>query len=129
VQVETRRMAASAGQYSAERRYPRHFLSAPVTTWQLLNSGPQVTRGLTLEISVGGLSAILCGPPLVGEGVSVRVQLFDSAFEAPAIVRHSRTGCTGFEFLDLPPEFLRSIEANIHRSLPCLWPRKGLQLI
>lgn len=63
MQVEARKTVASAGQYDAERRYPRHFLSAPVSTWRLLSSGPQVTRGLTLEISMGGVSAVLCGPP------------------------------------------------------------------
>ena len=128
MQVETRRTAASAGQYSAERRYPRHFRSAPVTTWRQLNSGPQVTRGLTLEISIGGFSAVLCGPPQVGERVSVRLKLLEAVLEAPAIVRHSSAACTGFEFLDLPAEFLRSLEACIKSSLLCLWMQEGVQI-
>jgi len=122
VQVETRKTAAATGQYSAERRYPRHFLSAPVSTWHLLNSGPQVTRGLTLEISVGGLSAVLCGPPPLGERVSVRLKLLDIAFEAPAIVRHSSPARTGFEFLEPSPELLGGIEACIQRSRLCPCP-------
>lgn len=120
MQVEARKTVASAGQYDAERRYPRHFLSAPVSTWRLLSSGPQVTRGLTLEISMGGVSAVLCGPPQVGERVSVRMKLLDAAFEAPAIVRHSSPSRTGFEFLDPLPKFLRGIEACTQGSL--LWP-------
>lgn len=126
--VQTRRTAAFATQYSVERRYPRHFLSAPVTTWQLLNSVAPVTHGLTLEISIGGLSAVLCGPPTIGERVSLRVQLLDSPFETSAIVRYGTPARTGFEFLELPPEFLRSIESCIHRLLLRPWPRDGFQL-
>jgi PilZ domain len=128
MQVETRRTATSAGHYSAERRYPRYFRSAPVITWRLLSSGPQVTRGLTLEISIGGFSAVLCGPPQVGERVSVRLKLLEAALEAPAIVRHSSAACTGFEFLELPPEWLRSIERCIPGSLLCFWTQDGLQI-
>ena len=118
----TRSSAAPAGQDSAERRYPRHFFSTPVATWGLLNSGLQVARGLTLEISLGGLSAILCGPPKRGERVSVRLNLLDVAFETAAIVRHSSPARTGFEFLDPSPEFLSSITNCIQASRLCPCP-------
>jgi hypothetical protein len=121
--LETRISAASAGQNSPARRYPRHFLSAPVTTWGLLNSGPQVTHGLTLEISLGGLSAVLCGPPKRGEKVSVRLNLLNVAFEALAVVRHSSSARTGFEFLEPSPEFLSSIENCIQASRLCPSPQ------
>jgi PilZ domain len=121
--LETRSPAAPAGQHNPERRYPRHFLSAPVTTWGLLNSGPQVTRGLTLEISLGGLSAVLCGPPKPGERVSVRLNLLNVTFEALAIVRHSSPARTGFEFLEPSPEFLHSIENCIQASRLCPCPQ------
>lgn len=121
--LENRSAASSAEQHSTERRFPRHFLSAPVTTWALLNSGPQVTRGLTLEISLGGLSAVLCGPPRCGERVSVRLNLRNIAFETPAIVRHSSPARTGFEFVDPSAEFLSSIEACILGSRLCPCPQ------
>ena len=120
--LETRIPSQTAGQYSPERRYPRHYLSAPVTTWDLLNSGLQVTRGITLEISLGGLSAVLCGPPKRGERVSLRLNLLDVAFETPAIVRHSSPARTGFEFLEPSPEFLTNIEACILGSRLCPCP-------
>jgi|GraSoiStandDraft_43_1057313.scaffolds.fasta_scaffold578110_2 PilZ domain len=123
MQLETRSSAASARQYSRERRYPRHFLSAPVTTWGLLNARPQVTRGLTLEISVGGLSAVLCGPPKRGERVSVRLNLLNDVFETLAIVRHSSPARTGFEFLEPSPELLSSIENCIQASRLCPCPQ------
>ena len=114
---------AASGKYSPERRYQRHFLSAPVTTWGLLNSGPQVTRGLTLEISLGGLSAVLCGPPKRGERVSVRLNLLNVAFETPAIVRYSSPARTGFEFVEPSPEFLRGIKNCIQASRLCPCPQ------
>ena len=119
----TRSSSASAGPYSAERRYPRHFLSAPVTTWGLLNSGPPVTRGLTLEIGLGGFSAVLCGPPKRGERVSVRLNFLNVAFETAAIVRHSSAARTGFEFLDPSPEFLSSLTSCIQASRLCPCPQ------
>lgn len=121
--LETQIPSTVARQYSPERRYPRHFLSAPVSTWGALSSGLQVTRGLTLEISLGGLSAVLCGPPKRGERVSVRLNLLDVAFETPAIVRHSSPARTGFEFLEPSPEFLTNIEACILGSRPCPCPQ------
>jgi hypothetical protein len=121
--LETRSSTAVAGRYSSERHYPRHFLSAPVTTWGLLNSGPPVTRGLTLEISLGGLSAVLCGPPKLGERVSVRLNLLNVAFETSAIVRHSSPARTGFEFLDPSPELLSSITNCIQASRLCPCPQ------
>jgi hypothetical protein len=125
VQLETQRIAASAGQFSAERRHPRHFLSAPVTTWRVLNSRAQVTRGLILDISISGLAAVLCGPPQTGERVSVRLNLLDTTFEAPAVVRHSSPARTGFEFLEPSPELLRSIETCIQASRLCPSPAPG----
>src|SRR5436309_83031 len=121
--LETRNSAAAVEQPRPERRYQRHFLSAPVTTWCLLNSGPQVTRGLTLEISLGGLAAVLCGPPKRGERVSVRLNLLNVAFETPAIVRHSSPARTGFEFLEPSPEFLSSIKNCIQAARLCPCPQ------
>ena len=123
MQLEPRSSAASAQEHRPERRYQRHFLSAPVATWALLNSGPQVTRGLTLEISLGGLSAVLCGPPKRGERVSVRLNLLNVAFETLAIVRHSSPGRTGFEFLEPSPEFLSSVKSCILTSRLCPSPQ------
>jgi hypothetical protein len=123
MQLEPRSSAASAQEHRPERRYQRHFLSAPVATWALLNSGPQVTRGLMLEISLGGLSAVLCGPPKRGERVSVRLKLLNVAFETLAIVRHSSPARTGFEFLEPSPELLSSIQNCIQGSRLCPCPQ------
>jgi c-di-GMP-binding flagellar brake protein YcgR len=123
MEIESCETAASNRQQNAERRHPRFFLSAPVIARRPLNSGSHVTRGITLDISLGGVSAVLCGPPPVGERVSVRMKLMNSAFEAPAIVRHSSPARTGFEFVSLSPESQRRIEKCIRRSLLAPWPK------
>lgn len=115
MQLDARR-PTTAGQNSAKRRHPRHFLSAPVSTWRLLDSGPRVTHGLTLEVSVGGLSAVLCGPPQVGDRVSVRLNLPNFAFETLAVVRHSSAARTGFEFVAPSPALVHGIETCIQDS-------------
>jgi c-di-GMP-binding flagellar brake protein YcgR len=110
-------------QFSAERRYPRFFLSTPLTTRKSRSPRSRVRRGITLDISAGGLSAVLCGPPPVGERVSVRLNLADTALEARAIVRHSNPSRTGFEFVNLSRSSQRVIENCIRRSLLDPWPK------
>ena len=123
MQLATQITAESARQPRTERHHARYFLSSPVSTWALPSSGAQVTRGLTLEISLGGFSAVLCGPPKRGERVSVRMNLLDVAFETPAIVRHSSPARTGFEFLEPSSELLSNIQNCIQASRLCSWPK------
>jgi PilZ domain len=125
MQLESCESAILKEQQSAERRHPRFFLSAPMIARRPLSSGSHVTRGITVDISLGGMSAVLCGPPSVGERVSVRMKLMNSTFEAPAIVRHSSSARTGFEFLSLPPDSQRRIERCIRRSLLYPLPKEA----
>ena len=111
-------------EHRVERRYSRFFLSAPLIARRTLNSGYEVMRGITLEISLGGLSAVLCGPPPVGERVSLRLKLLNTAFEAPAIVRHSTSSRTGFEFFELTAEHQRRIENCIQALALWPWPKE-----
>ncbi|HZQ20332.1 MAG TPA: PilZ domain-containing protein [Terriglobales bacterium] len=117
MQLESCETTTSKSRENTERRHPRFFLSAPMVARRALSAGSHVTRGITVDISLGGLSAVLCGPPRIGERVSLRMKLMNSAFEAPAVVRHSSSARTGFEFLSLPPESRCTIEKCIRRSL------------
>ena len=123
MQTETSPSPLLDQQYSAERRHPRFLLSTPLTARKFRSPRSRVTRGITLEISAGGLSAVLCGPPPVGERVSVRLQLPDASLEARAVVRHSNAARTGFEFLKLSRTSQRRIETCIQRSLLQPWPK------
>lgn len=130
MQIETQSPAASSRRYSSERRHARFFLSSPVSVRRAFRFGSRLTHGITLEISLGGVSAVLCGPPPVGERVSLRLKLQDTAIEAPAVVRHSSSSRTGFEFLNLPLYAQRRLENCIHRSMLCPWPKPSeVQLV
>ncbi len=56
-----------------------------------------------LDLSARGASAVLCGPPAVGETVRLSLQFPKDPVESLAIVRHSDSARCGFEFLDLNP--------------------------
>src|SRR5581483_7067418 len=124
MRTETQASATASQQCIGERRHPRFLLSSPVSVRCAFRLGSRLTHGITLEISRGGLSAVLCGPPPVGERVSLRLKLQNTAVEALAIVRHSCSSRTGFEFLNLPPHAQDRIEHCIQRSLLQPWPKQ-----
>lgn len=84
-----------------------------------------ITRGLTLDISKGGFSAVLCGPPPVGEKVSIGLKFQNVPFETLAIVRYSNAARSGFQFLNLSPELLNTIDNCARRALLCPWPEEA----
>jgi hypothetical protein len=73
----------------------------PVTLERFLRFGPFVTRGVSLDISVRGMSALVCGAPRVGETVVIALPLPDAPLETLATVRHSTDASSGFEFYPL----------------------------
>jgi hypothetical protein len=123
MQAATGVTSPAARQYSAERRYPRFLLSAPVSTRRFRGSRSRITKGITLDISMGGVSAMLCGPPPVGQLVALRVDLPETSLQANAVVRHSNPSRTGFEFVKLSRESQNRIEHCIQRSLLSSWPK------
>ena len=64
-----------------------------------LSPGTEVARGLTLDVSKAGASAVLCGPPEVGEMVKVKLRFLDVSVATLATVRYVSPGRAGFEFL------------------------------
>jgi hypothetical protein len=87
--------------YRVRRREPRYVSSFPVVLQRFLRFGPFVTRGLTLDISMRGTSALVCGAPRVGETVTIAMSLSGAPFEMLATVRHSTDAKSGFEFYPL----------------------------
>jgi len=96
--AESRGTVIPVGQYSIPRRHPRYLLSVPVTVHRFTPWRPVVVHGLSLDISEGGASAVLCGAPAVGEAVLVSLQLPNAPLQSLAIVRHSSATRSGFEF-------------------------------
>lgn len=89
--------------YQVRRREPRYASSIPVSLKRFLRYGPVVTRGVSLDISLRGMSALVCGAPRGGETVVIELALGDAAVEMLATVRHSNDARSGFEFYPLSP--------------------------
>src|SRR5580700_11472778 len=99
--------------YNVRRREPRYFCSIPVTLQRFLRFGPVVTRGVSLDISMRGMSALVCGAPRVGETVVIKLPLRDVPVEMLATVHHSSDAKSGFEFYPLSPIALDGIQTWI----------------
>lgn len=99
--------------YNVRRREPRYVYSIPVTLQRFLRFGPVLTRGVTLDISMRGMSALVCGAPRVGETVVIQLPLRDAPVEMLATVHHSCDAKSGFEFYPLSPIAQQGIQAWI----------------
>ncbi|HEV2485623.1 MAG TPA: PilZ domain-containing protein, partial [Terracidiphilus sp.] len=86
------------------RRYRRALFSVPVTFHHLAAGGVRTSRGISLDISEGGLGALVQGNLEVGETVAVDLPLAEQTLSAVAIVRHTSNLGSGFEFVGLTPE-------------------------
>ena len=104
--VDSLGSVAPSREYHVRRREPRYVVSIPVTLQRFPRYGPVVTRGVSLDISTRGMSALVCGAPRVGETVVIGLSLPgapDAPVELLATVRHSSDARSGFEFYPLPP--------------------------
>ncbi|MGO9863151.1 MAG: PilZ domain-containing protein [Terriglobales bacterium] len=99
--VDSRGAVARCREYNVRRREPRYVCSLPVTIQRFLRFGPVVTRGVVLDISMRGMSALVCGAPSVGETVAIELRLPGGPIETLATVRHSSDAKSGFEFYAL----------------------------
>jgi hypothetical protein len=99
--MDQRGPSARSSDYNVRRREPRYFSSIPVTLQRFLRFGPFVTRGVMLDISMRGLSALICGAPRTGETVVIGFSLSGAPVEMLATVRHSTDVRSGFEFYPL----------------------------
>jgi hypothetical protein len=101
--LDSRGTSARSGAYNVRRRAPRYVSSIRLTLQRFLRSGPFVTRGVSLDISMRGMSALVCGAPRVDETVLLALSLPDARIEMLATVRHSSDARSGFEFYPLSP--------------------------
>lgn len=101
MQVDTRGTFARSRAYNVRRREPRYVSSIPVMMQRFLRFGPFFTRGVSLDVSVRGMSALVCGALRVGETVVIELPLPDAPIEVLATVRHSSDARSGFEFHSL----------------------------
>jgi hypothetical protein len=92
---------AASRTYKVCRREPRYICCTLVAMQRFLRFGPVVTRGVTLDVSLRGMSVLVCGAPRVGETVVIEVPFAGAPIEMLARVRHSSDAKSGFEFFPL----------------------------
>jgi hypothetical protein len=86
------------------RRHPRTLFSVPITLQHLTSGGIRKTRGISLDLAEGGLGALVQGELQLGETVGIELSLRERPLSTIAIVRHTSSIRSGFEFLGLTPE-------------------------
>jgi len=86
------------------QRFPRALFSVPMTLRHLASGGIQASPGISLDISEGGLGAIVHGGLRVGEMVEIDVRTPGFALSAVAIVRYTSSVRSGFEFVGMTRE-------------------------
>jgi PilZ domain len=111
--IDNRGALARSRDYNVRRQEPRYVSSVPVGLQRFLRFGPFVTRGVSLDISLRGMSALVCGAPRVGETVVITLSLRDAPIEMLATVRHSSDAKSGFEFYPLSTIAQQGIQAWI----------------
>jgi hypothetical protein len=84
--------------------------------------GQPVTHGLSLDLSRGGTSAVMCGQPAVGETVRLSLQFLGIPVETLAVVRHSNSTHSGFEFLNLSPTQQQQLDESVQAMEGVSWP-------
>ena len=91
------------------RGYPRALFSVPLKLRQRAPDGVLAAHGISLDISEGGLGAIVEGNLRIGEAVEIDLALGKRKWSARAVVKYaSKTRC-GFEFQGLNPDERRQI--------------------
>lgn len=83
------------------RKHARSLFSVPFELRQLAGPAPYSLHGISLDLSEGGLGALVQGNLKVGEAVQVDLALADKTVRLVAVVRHTSALRSGFEFLRL----------------------------
>ena len=90
-----------AAQNRPLQRYPRALFSIPMTLRHLAAGGIQSWPVISLDISAGGLGAMVRSGLQVGEMVKIDVLTPAFALSAVAVVRYTSSLRSGFEFVGL----------------------------
>ncbi len=107
--VEIHPASAPIRPRSLFRLHERAPFSVPITIHRLRSGHICTTRGMSLDVSEGGLGAIVEGDLWVGEIVEVDMCVGGVAVSTVAVVRHASRVQSGFEFLGLTADERKSI--------------------
>jgi hypothetical protein len=119
MRFETRPLPASA--YSnGVRRHPRILFSVPITIDHLSDGGVRSSHAICLDISEGGMAALVQSRLEVGQTVEIHLPLPKHYLTAVAVVRHASKLRSGFEFVGLTPEERSHIAVASALTLPSI---------
>ena|SRR5436190_13411802 len=94
---------------TVRREYPRALFSVPLKLRHTAPGGPLAAHGISLDISEGGLGAIVEGNLRIGEAVEIDLALGKRKWSAVAIVKYASKARCGFEFQGLNQDERRQI--------------------
>lgn len=95
------------------RAHPRAVFSVPFTLRYIDSNGLESWHGMTVDISEGGLGALLPHQMEIGTTVELQLSLRERTLRTTAIVRHAAHGRSGFQFLGLNDEERRCISQAV----------------
>lgn len=100
MQAATEESSASA-EDRVKRQHHRVMFSVPFSLCRIVVEGITFSHGVSVDISEGGLGAIVEGTLRVGERVQVNFPAHLCNLNTSAIVRHTSTVRSGFQFVGL----------------------------
>jgi TonB family protein len=105
---------------SEARRFSRQPISVPLDVIVLRSGVPENLPGRCLDLSEGGVGAMVAGELAAGQQVAVELRLPDVgvALRARARVRYQGKLRCGFEFAGLPREQHEMVHYWAHRTSP-----------
>lgn len=98
------------------RRHVRSLFTIPITIRHLADGGVCASRGVSLDLSEGGMGALVKTGLKIGDMVEIDIQLAEHTLSVIGIVRHSSETRSGFEFMGLTPDERAQIVAIMTRS-------------
>ena len=98
---------------TGQREHPRSVFSVPFQLRSLDASMSREVHAISVDISEGGVGALVQGHLDVGEAVQIELPLAGRTLSAIAIVRHTSNRRSGFEFLGLGESDRRQITSVV----------------
>jgi len=116
MQVDSHPRSVTANACRRVRQHPRSLFSVPITIHHLVAGGVRPSRGISLDLSEGGMGALVQVDLTVGEAVEIDLPLPGTVLNLVAIVRYNSDIGSGFEFLGLKREERLQISSMVGSS-------------
>ncbi len=104
MQLHEAKVQTASHQQGAIRRHLRYLFTVPVTIRHWPPQGFRTARGMTIDISEGGMAALVPDSLSVGEIVEIDLPLPVGLLNTLATVRYTSENRAGFEFVGLSPQ-------------------------